>query len=76
MFLGWYDADKKTPITAKVDDALERYIEKFGSHPDMILMNSEGFEEVRAEFVDRYQVRAVSYIPTNTFYVGVEDNPA
>jgi hypothetical protein len=76
MFLGWYDADKKTPILSKVDDALERYVEKFGSEPDTILMSSDGFDTVRAAFAGRYTVRAVGYIPTNTFYVGVEDKPA
>jgi hypothetical protein len=76
MFLGWYDADRRTPASDKVAAAIERYVEKFGSEPNTILMGSPKFEDVYAAYADRYTVRAVSFIQGNTFYVGVEDDPA
>ena len=73
MYLGWYDADKKVPITAKVDEALKRYHEKFGSSPDTILMGTAGVDDVRVAFGDSYRVKALDYILPNTIYVGVSD---
>ena len=77
MFLGWYDPDKKKPTRAKLSEAIERYAEKFGAAPETCLTNPADAAELAADGkAPKLTVRAVSYIPRWTFYVGVEDEPA
>ncbi len=76
MFLGWYDPDKKWPARAKLADAVERYVEKFGSQPEVCLTNvADAAELVAGTDAPDLLVRGVSYIPRFTFYVGVDDSP-
>jgi hypothetical protein len=77
MFLGWYDPDKKKPAREKLTEAIERYVEKFGAAPVACLTNPADAEELAADKkAPKLPVRAVSYIPRWTFYVGIEDEPA
>lgn len=77
MFLGWYDPDKKRPAREKLRDAIERYIEKFGSEPATCLTSEADAAELAADKkVPDLPVKAVAFIPRHTFYVGVEDEPA
>lgn len=76
MFLGWYDPEKKKPARLKLEDAIERYVEKFGVAPVACLTN----EAEAAELADDAKApalptRGVAFIPRHTFYVGVEDEP-
>jgi hypothetical protein len=85
MFLGWYDPDRKKPARRKVAEGIERYQEKFGITPDVILTNQIEAEEL-ATPPKRTQrdepptpnlpVRAVPYIPRWTFYIGIEADDA
>jgi hypothetical protein len=86
MFLGWYDPDKKKPARQKLAEAVERYVEKFGHPPAACLTNPTDAAELGAgepslappgssSAPPAMAVRAVSYIPRWTFYVGVEDEP-
>ena len=76
MFLGWYDPDKKWPARAKLADAIERYMEKFGTKPEVCLTNVADADELAADTAaPDLLVRGVSYIPRFTFYVGVDDAP-
>ncbi len=88
MFLGWYDPDKKKPASEKLSEAIERYVEKFGVAPEVCLtgpVDAAELAAVAAPAAKRAKkgqakrptlpVRAVSYIPRWTFYVGVEDEP-
>ncbi len=77
MFLGWYDPDKKYPARAKLAEAIERYVEKFGAQPEVCLTNVADAAELAADQgAPNLLIRGVSYIPRFTFYVGVEDAPA
>ena len=77
MYLGWYDPDKKKPARQKLAEAVERYAEKFGGAPETCLTNPTDAAELAADQkAPALPVRAVSYIPRWTFYVGVEDEPA
>lgn len=77
MFLGWYDPDKKYPARAKLAEAIERYVEKFGAQPEVCLTNVTDAAELAADQgATDLLIRGVSYIPRFTFYVGVEDAPA
>jgi hypothetical protein len=73
MFLGWYDPDKKRPAVEKLAEAVERYVEKFGSEPMVCLTSAADAAELSG--ATKMPVRAVSFISRYTFYVGVEDEP-
>ncbi len=77
MFLGWYDPDKKWPARAKLAEAAERYVEKFGAQPEICLTNVTDAAELAADQeAPALLVRGVSYIPRFTFYVGIDEAPA
>jgi hypothetical protein len=71
MFLGWYDPDKRKSTATKVEEAVERYVEKFGSAPSLCLTSATDAGELTGK--TDLPVRAVSYIGRYTYYVGVED---
>lgn len=76
MFLGWYDPDKKKPARVKVEDAVERYVEKFGGEPETCLASAVDAEELAADGqAPEIAVRAVHFLPRFTFYVGIDDAP-
>lgn len=79
MFLGWYDPDRKKPARQKVAEGIERYVEKFGSEPELVLTGEIDAEEilhpgkkVRLPALE-LPVRIVDFIPRWTFYIGTED---
>ena len=82
MFLGWYDPDRKKPARQKVAEAIERYVEKFGVQPELVLTSESDAAELRTPVkktrkaqtpAPKLPVRTVAYIPRWTFYVGVEE---
>ena len=75
MFLGWYDPDRKKPARAKLDDAIERYQEKFGRTPLVCLTNpldAAELSEPSRKFPGDppVSVQARGYIARWTFYIG------
>ena len=79
MFLGWYDPDRKKPARQKVAEGIERYVEKFGSEPELVLTSESDAAELltpgkKTALPDlTLPVRTVAYIPRWTFYIGSED---
>jgi len=71
MFLIWFDNDRKRPLRAKVEAAMERYQERFGSAPELVLLNpaQAGAEEVIAGI----PVRVTPLVSPDHLYVGVAD---
>lgn len=65
MFLGWYDDTPKKSVQEKLDEAVERYLMKFGEAPDLCLVNQKDLTE-RPDL----EVRAVEYVRPNHFWVG------
>jgi hypothetical protein len=82
MFLGWYDPDRKKPVRLKLAQAIERYEEKFGHAPDLVLTNPVDAGDLRtptkADPGDpALPIQEAAYIPRWTFYVGrPEEAPA
>jgi hypothetical protein len=74
MFLGWYDPDRKKPARAKLAEAIERYVEKFGRTPRFCLTSAQDAAEL-AEPSRKFPgdlpvaVQARSYIARWTFYI-------
>jgi hypothetical protein len=76
MFLGWYDPEKKKPARAKLEEAIERYEEKFGAPPGAVLTSVADAEElITDKKAPDILVRGVNYIPRFTFYVGIDELP-
>ncbi len=71
MFLIWFDNDRKRPLHAKVQAAVERYEKRFGSAPELVLLNpmQAGAEETIAGI----SVRTTALVSRDHFYVGTED---
>lgn len=69
MFMIWFDPDKKTDIIRKVQDACNCYAAKFGtaaalcltSHGDALALDGRDLP---------VEIRGVSYVRPNNFYVG------
>lgn len=82
MFLGWYDPDRKKPVRLKLTQAIERYIEKFGEAPDLVLTNPVDAGELRTPTraypgEPPLPIEEALYIPRWTLYVGrPEEAPA
>ncbi|MBA2518684.1 MAG: hypothetical protein H0V24_03380 [Chloroflexia bacterium] len=79
MFLGWYDPDRKKPARQKVLEGIERYVEKFGAEPELVLTSELDAAELLSPAkktqlpAPALPVRTVAYIPRWTFYIGSED---
>jgi len=69
MYLGWYDPDKKKKTSTKLAEAVERYEEKYGKSPAVVLVNPADAQEHPC-----IEVRVVAHVAPNTFFVG-EDEP-
>ena len=76
MFLGWYDPEKKKPARLKLEEAIERYEEKFGNLPEAVLTSVADAEELSDDKKSPdILIRGVNYIPRFTFYVGIDELP-
>ena len=71
MFLVWYDSDRKRKLEEKVAQAAERYTERFGAAPEVVLLNpTQAGEEERIAGIP---VRATPLVLPNHVYIGVEE---
>lgn len=68
IFLMWYDDNPKVPVGNKIEAAIDAYISRFKMTPNLVLVNE-------AEVVQHHdvQVRGVSHIRRNNFWVGLDD---
>ena len=72
MFLGWFDDTPKKATADKLEEAIERYLMKFGESPDLCLVNQKDL--VAREDID---IRVVEYVRPNHFWIGkAESLPA
>lgn len=71
MFLVWYDSDRKRKLVEKVVQAAERYTERFGTAPEIVLLNpAQAGEE---EEIAGIPVRTTPLVLPNHVYIGVEE---
>ena len=71
MFLVWYDNDRKRPLASKVQAAAERYTERFGIAPQLVLLNptQAGSEDEIAGL----PVRTTPLVLPNHLYIGATE---
>jgi alkyl sulfatase BDS1-like metallo-beta-lactamase superfamily hydrolase len=64
-YLGWFDDNPKKSAEQKIDDAVARYVKRFGRRPNLCLVN-------RADCVNHrsVEVRAAGHVHRNHFLVG------
>ncbi len=65
MFLGWFDDTPKKSVETKLEEAVERYLAKFGEKPDLCLVSQKD-----AVSLSDLEVRVVDYVRPNHFWVG------
>ncbi len=71
MFLGWYDPDRKKPTRRKLQDAFDRYVEKFEREPRFCLTSALDAADLAADAEALpVSVQARGYIARYTFYIG------
>ena len=68
MYLGWYDPDKKITAEMKIKQARQRYIERWGTEPTVVLVNANDVCEVEG-----LEVRVTRSVAPNTFFVGTDE---
>ena len=68
--LMWYDKDPKTPFGVKVALAAERYHERFGVEPNVVLVHPSALGEGVA--APGFEVRGNSYIRPHHLMVGFD----
>jgi hypothetical protein len=71
MFLVWYDGDRKRPLRAKVEAAVERYQERFGTVPELILLNPAQAGDT--EEIAGIPIRTTLLVSPNHLYIGREE---
>lgn len=79
MFLGWYDPDRKKPARAKLAEAMERYEEKFGVEPELVLTNPTDAADLLTATRTfpgdpPLPIRQAPWIARWTYYVGAEED--
>ncbi len=69
MFLVWFDDSKKVATEEKIKNAIERYVERMGQHPNVCLVNKAD-ANVKVEGIS---IHAVDYVRPGYYWVGIED---
>ena len=69
MFLGWFDDTPKKSVTEKIEEAVERYVAKFGETPNVCLVNAANSTTCKG-----LVVKAVDYVRPNHFWVGRDES--
>lgn len=71
MFLVWYDADPKKPVSEKVAAAAAAYHVRFGIAPELLLVNVRDYVAI-----DGLLVRSERTVQPDTFWLGREAGAA
>jgi len=74
MFLGWYDPDRRKSLERKLDDALDRYREKFNAEPVTVLTSVADATSLQGAALQRnLLLKGVRFVSGSTFLIGSED---
>jgi hypothetical protein len=79
MFLGWFDPDRKKSAREKLEEGMERYEEKFGKPPTLVLTNPDDAEALRQPSraypgEPPLPVIEANFVARWTFYIGTEQD--
>ncbi|GIV97222.1 MAG: hypothetical protein KatS3mg057_1879 [Herpetosiphonaceae bacterium] len=65
MYLGWFDDNPKKALHLKISEAIEAYEDRFGDHPNIVLVN-----EAEVAQVDGIEIQPKPFVRRNYFWVG------
>lgn len=68
MYLGWFDDNPKKTTALKIAEAIDAYVDRFKTRPNIVLVNEADSADIQG-----VRVRAEGYIRRNNFWVGWED---
>lgn len=70
----WYDNNPKKPVSTKIDEAVVRFIQRYGRTPDVCMMNDHEtlLEFKQPEHAPDLRVLSIKTVPTHYFWVGCE----
>ena len=72
MYFVWYDDNPKKTIETKIDEAIDRYTERYGRPPAVCMLNdgipARDYADLTA--TSHVQVMAAKNVPQNYFWVG------
>lgn len=68
MYLGWFDDNPKKSAALKIAEAIDAYVDRFKTRPNVVLVNEADRAEIKGVLI-----RAEGYIRRNNFWVGWED---
>ncbi len=74
MFFVWYDDNPKKSVNVKIDEAILRYKQKYGTVPN-VCMVSEKTQSNEVDGVATHlgiKVRTAKTVPQNYFWIGRE----
>jgi hypothetical protein len=72
MYFVWYDDNPKKTVTAKIDEAVLRYKQKFGKQPNVCKVNEKLLGEETNTGVAGVKVESAKNVPQNYFWIGNE----
>ncbi len=76
MYFVWYDDNPKKAVNAKIDEAVLRYKQKFGTAPSVCKLNEnmqpQGEAALNDGQVAGVKVETAKNIPQNYFWIGNE----
>lgn len=68
MYLLWYDDNAKKATQAKIEEAVNAYVARFKSQPNIVLVH-----ETEQASIPGILVRSARYVRRNNFWVGWEE---
>lgn len=66
-YLGWFDDNPKKATVAKIAEAIQAYVDRYKTAPNVVLVN-----EAERVDVEGVTVRVERYIRRSNFWVGFE----
>ncbi len=74
LFLMWYDDNPKIAVGTKIAAAIAAYSTRFrGAVPNLVLMNDQELSSAGALDIE---VRGVTTVHRNTFWIGLQEEAA
>jgi hypothetical protein len=70
----WFDNDKQTSLSSKIDRAAEYYRKKYGQNPDVCFVHPQAIEsDPQKENPAKMEVKASNTILPHHFWIGIRE---
>jgi hypothetical protein len=69
----WYDGDKDKPLWDKIDEAAQRYYDKFGVQPDTCFVHPRSLPDGKGTKLGNIRIQTSPTIQLNHIWLGVSD---